>query len=291
MRSRAIYTFWSKPEKKASYAWASPQMMLNSWIASVGYARKHFKTIVLRTDKDGLKMLVDGIGIEFDEVVISLENIDETKYPWTICKLLSYRDEARRGPATHLDFDLYVRELKDVSIFDSPIFCQNMEPNVVGTSHYEDSDVLGMKDVPAWYLRWRVENKNAPNCGIIGWNNCEFMEWFATQAIDFLDKNKGGKWGVNAIVPEQAFLGAAMHHKGIAARTFYKSWPDFYDNAIKTGIDHLIAARKTQIGNEMALNEIAKQMRPDQWKRAQEVGREISKEGNKCHHLASQMSI
>lgn len=275
MNKRAVYTFWTKPEQKASYAWASPQMMLNSWIASVENARNHFGEIVLRTDEAGKRMLVNELGLEFDEVVIAFEGLDETRYPWTTCKLMSYRDEAKRGPATHLDFDLFLTRVEDKSIFDAPLFCQNIEPEVVSTSHYADDELLSMKAVPEWYWTWRKKSRAALNCGILGWNDCEFMLFYAETALRFLEANAGAKWGVNAIVPEQAFLGAAVFEKKTAVRTFYNDWNDFYRN--DRGITHLIGMRKSATGNEMALNAMTRTKWPSAWARAQEIGYMMAK--------------
>lgn len=275
-KDRAVYTFWTKPEKRASYAWASPQMMLNSWIVSIECARKNFDTIVLRTDEAGAKMLVDGIGLGFDDVIISLEDLDSDKYPWTICKLLSYADEAKIGPAIHMDFDLFLDSIPDKSILDAPLFCQNIEPEVVGTPHYIDDELTGMKDVPDWYWRWHSNGRSALNCGILGWNDCEFVEFYAKAALKFIKSNAGKKWGVNAIVPEQAFLGAAVMEKRIPVKTFYDSWDDFYRGG--KGMIHLIAMRKSALGNEMQLDKTAKSMRQDLWQRAQELGAKIARE-------------
>lgn len=251
--------------------------MLNSWVVSVAYAKKHFKKVVLRSDSAGAKVLTDGVGIEFDEVIPSLDKIVVSEWPWTICKLMSYRDEAKIGPATHVDYDVFLFDPIDKNVSAAPVFFQNYEDNVPSVAYYDDTDMLKMDGVPPWYMEWKTHDRRAVNCGVLGWNDSEFIEWYASESIAFLERNRAGKWGINAILPEQAFLSAAIRERGIKTAEMFRGWDGFFEAERAHRFVHLMATKKQTIGNEMSLSNMAQVVNFDQWKRAQRVGVELSR--------------
>ena len=74
---RAIWSLWTKPMRTGnSWAWLSPLHHLLSWVLSVELAKKHYSDTALFTDDQGARMLVDGIGLEFNSVSSELNALD-----------------------------------------------------------------------------------------------------------------------------------------------------------------------------------------------------------------------
>jgi hypothetical protein len=72
---RAVWSFWSAPMAAGSGSggWLESKYHLMSWVFSVEMARRHFRKIALVTDTPGADLLVDGLGLRFDEVSTELD--------------------------------------------------------------------------------------------------------------------------------------------------------------------------------------------------------------------------
>ena|ERR1035437_10813147 len=90
---RSVWSFWTKLwRERTGTSWPSEQHHLLAWILSFETARKHYPKTSLVTDDAGARMLVDGLGLGFDDVSTELNALaDHDPAIWMLGKLRAYR--------------------------------------------------------------------------------------------------------------------------------------------------------------------------------------------------------
>ena len=187
----AVWSFWSKPWlKKFGSGWFSEKHHWCSWILSVETARKHYPQTRLVTDDLGARLLVDGLGLEFEQVSTELNALaDCDPAVWSLGKLWAYR--AQTKPFVHLDADVYLWKRLPERIESAPVFGQNPELFALGASHYRPEAVQTAltKNTSGWIpveWEWSLSHgspQSAACCGIFGGNHLEFVYHYADSAI------------------------------------------------------------------------------------------------------------
>lgn len=266
---RVVWSLWSKPFRTHHHrVWASELHHAFAWILSTETARRHYRPSVLYTDDAGARMLVDGIGLEFDEVHTALNVLDNHDPGWwALGKLYAYR--AQREAFVHLDNDVFLWHPLPEGLESAPVLAQNPEFFVPGQSYYQPEvfeDAL--KDhaetwlPPEWQWYRAGAGGRAECCGVFGGQRIDFIAHYATQAIRLLEhpanrralQSIGDKIGHN-ILFEQYLLGACIdYHRGRATSRFrdiaidyvFASIDDAFDPhvAAQVGYTHLIADAK-----------------------------------------------
>ena len=74
----AVWSLWTKPLGRYGSVWPSLVHYLFSWVLSVELARQHFSKTLLVTDDAGASLLLDGIGLQFDQVSLELNSLNVT---------------------------------------------------------------------------------------------------------------------------------------------------------------------------------------------------------------------
>ena len=78
-----------------------------AWALSVETARPHVSGVRLVTDTLGARLLVDELGVEFDEVSLSLDRLERTDPAWwSVGKLVAISEQ--REPFIHVDADVFL---------------------------------------------------------------------------------------------------------------------------------------------------------------------------------------
>ena len=124
---RIVWSHWTKPliNSQASQ-WPSMRFYLISFILSVGLARQHGYRTVLVTDDKGVGILVDYLGLCFDEVDTQLNALDSSDPVfWNSGKVLAYGLQAE--PFIHIDNDVYLWEPLPRNLLRAPLIAQNPE--------------------------------------------------------------------------------------------------------------------------------------------------------------------
>lgn len=105
---RAVWSFWSVPYRRQSgRRWPDDFCHALSWILSFRLASRHFTTTALVTDAWGYRLLVEQLGLPFDEVTVSLDAIaGQQPAWWALGKLYAYREQDE--PFLHLDNDVFL---------------------------------------------------------------------------------------------------------------------------------------------------------------------------------------
>ena len=267
---RAVWSFWSKPyQAHRSRVWASEKHHLLSWILSTETARRHYRPAILHTDDAGARMLVDGLGLEFDEVHTTL-NVLARHDPdwWALGKLCAYR--AQREPFVHIDNDVYLWKPLPRELEEAPLLAQNAENFVLGQSFYQPqaleaalSRALKSWLPPEWiWYRKSGLGSRGECCGIFGGHHVEFIRHYASQAMRLVEHPSNASALArlpdkiaHTVLIEQYLLAACIEYHRIHAdsrfpdieiRYLFCSIEDAFDaeHAARLGYTHLIADSK-----------------------------------------------
>jgi hypothetical protein len=266
---RAVWSFWSAPFHAHHHrVWLSPRHHLLAWILSTESARRHYAPLVLHTDDAGARLLVDDIGLAFDEVHTGLNVLDGRDAGWwALGKLYAY--QAQTEPFIHIDNDVFLWKALPEHLARAPVVAQNPEWFEPGASYYRPEvfeTALAADD--GWLPReWRwYRGSGLPQrgecCGLFGGTRTDFIRHYAAQAIRLVEdganqrhlRDIDDKIGQN-ILFEQFLLSACVefhrHRSGSAYRDIsieylFESLDEAFDGAAasRLGYTHLIADAK-----------------------------------------------
>ncbi|WP_370582941.1 DUF6734 family protein [Microcystis sp. LEGE 08355] len=276
---RAVWTFWTKPMKaSASWPWLSSKHHLLGWILSVETAKKHYSKTSLFTDDEGAKLLIDGLGLEFDYVSKELNYLDEYDPGWwALGKLYAYR--AQQEPFTHIDSDAFLWKPLPERMLTAPLLAQNPDYFIVGQSEFYRPDKFEalLKRVKEgwlpeewiWCRKVFVNHQKGVGCGIFGGNRVDFINYYADLAIKVISHpaNDLAVSGTNekarfVILFEQFLLAACIdYHKNrsdspyqnLDIQYLFDFLEDCFLSADKAGYTHLIGKSKSSkdVGNRL----------------------------------------
>jgi hypothetical protein len=267
---RAVWSFWSKPFKAHRHgSWASEKHHLLAWVLSTMTARRHYRATALCTDDAGARLLLEGIGLEFDHVSTSLNELraHDSEW-WALGKLYAYREQT--APFVHLDSDVFLWRPLSPDPEGVALLAQNPDYFVPGQSFYQpevfEDAITGVEHgwLPVewqWY-RTSGRGQRGESCGVFGGNRIDFIQHYAGQAIRLIEE--GGNqdawqkiqcrsWHNHEF--EQYLLAACIeYHRGRADSPYrdisidyvFGSTDDAFDSetAARAGYTHLIANAK-----------------------------------------------
>lgn len=295
---RAVWSFWTKPLRaRRHYLWLRPEHYFCSWILSLQTARRHFPKTALFTDDEGARLLVDGLGLEFDEVSLGLNALSkhDPRF-WALGKVWTYR--AQTEPFVHLDNDVFLWNALPESLTSAPLLAQCPDYFVSGASYYRPEKLereLSMAQkiwLPAewvWY-RSTISKQRGESCGIFGGNRIDFIQHYATQSLRLVehpDNQRGwAMMGVNAdhnILFEQYLLSACIvyhqQHSGsryrdVRIKYLFNSLDHAFDDsrAAKAGYTHLISTTKRNPEIAQRLEARVKRDYPDYFESCLQLG-------------------
>jgi hypothetical protein len=267
---RAIWSFWSKPyESGRCRSWTSDTHHLLSWVLSTQTAMKHYRPAALYTDDAGARLLVDGAGLEFDEVHTSLNALaDHDPGWWALGKVYAYRQQ--EAPFVHIDSDVFLWKRLREDLESAPVIAQHPEDFVPGRSFYRPEVLEAAVDAVwdgwlppewAWYRRSGLPSRGE-SCGIIGGNQVDFLRHYAERAVRLIEhpgnqaawEQVGDKAG-NTVLFEQYLLSACVeHHRHHPDSPYHEVRIDYVfptarrafspDAAAEVGYTHIMAGSK-----------------------------------------------
>ena len=270
---RAIWSFWSKPFREHHrLAWPSERHHLLSWVLSLRTAARHYRPTALYTDRAGASLLVDAIGLEFDEVHTSLDALRSVDSGWwALGKLYAYH--AQREPFVHIDSDVFLWQKLPLNVEGAPVFAQNPEPFEIGRSYYQpevfEEALLAVADawLPgewAWFRASGMQQRG-DCCGILGGTSVDFIRHYAEQAIALVERPENQRaWSEltdkisHNILFEQYLLSACIEYHRRRKSSPYRDVDIAYvfptvdaafdsDAARRVGYTHLIADAKRDL--------------------------------------------
>jgi len=264
----AVWSFWSKPYLQArKKIWHSEKQHYLSWILSLQQARKFFPKTLLFTDDYGADLLVESLGLEFDEVSTSLNELhDHDSKWWALGKIYTYASQ--KEPFIHIDNDVFLWKPLPVHK-DVALFAQNPEYFEIGASFYMPEQIESLVDrYDGWlpeewnWFRSSDLSQRAECCGVFGGNYTEFINYYAKLAIEMIvNPANSHVWKVlgdnveRNILVEQYLLSACIEYcKSVQDERFsnldihylFNSMDDAFNprKAADAGYTHLIADTK-----------------------------------------------
>lgn len=265
---RAVWSFWSKPfQTDRKSFWFSEKHHLLSWVLSFERARQLYPATVLITDDDGVRMLIDGLGLEFATVTTEL-NALKTQDPdwWVSGKLYAYRSQTE--PFVHLDNDVFLWKALPERMLSAPIFAQNPEYFTFGDeSAWYRPEVYKatVESTHGWLpeeFNWYVSGRgNQPICcGLFGGNHVAFINYYADKAIQLVEhpQNQGAlallqRKTLDSFMVEQYFLAACVFYHQNREKSVYRdvyieclfnSFEEAFRDAKNAGFTHLLGGAK-----------------------------------------------
>lgn len=274
---RAVWSFWSKPYQAHHHRlWFSEKHHLLAWILSFGLARQHHPETVLVTDDPGARLLVDGLGLEFDSVSTELNQLrDHDPDWWVLGKLWAYRQQTK--PFVHIDSDVFLWKALPKSLTKAPVLTQSPEYFIFGDNNastwwyrpeiYTQEVEMRNGWLPLEWLWYLAHQRNlAFNTGIIGGQQIAFIQHYADLALKIaLNPRNQNAFSVmdnktaDCILIEQYFLAACCeYHRNHTSSSFeevniqclFKSPEEAYrpGKAEQLGYTHLIGyAKRDQV--------------------------------------------
>jgi hypothetical protein len=282
---RSVWSLWSKPwhEKRGS-GWFSERHHLFGWVLSVETARQHYPRTTLVTDDDGARLLVDRLGLGFERVSTSLNDLKDCDPAfWVLGKLWAYREQTE--PFLHIDTDVFLWKRLPEQIESAPVFGQSPESFVLGKSHYRPEAICTVmtQQTRGWVPQeweWCLSHGNPQSavcCGLLGGCHVEFIRYFAESAIRCAhDERNGPGWallggtGNHLTLLEQYHLSAcaSFHrnrpdspYRSVELRHLFRSEQEAFNPnaAAKVGFTHLLATAKKDRRIALRLEERVRQ--------------------------------
>jgi Family of unknown function (DUF6734) len=301
---RAVWSFWSKPFRAyKGRIWREPRHHLMAWGLSLKLARAHFDETQLVTDAAGKAMLVDDLGLEFDEVLTELDRLAGADPGWwALGKLVAYSLQDR--PFVHIDTDVFLWKALPSSLIAAPVFAQCPEHHPLenawcGPRHIEwlfESHGLSLPVEWQWASSRNTVSFREENCGILGANRVDFIRYYAETAIRMVsDPAHRAMWadlpeksGFNILV-EQFLLAACLEYhridpkspyRGVQIRHLFPSWSEAYNPraAFRAGYTHLLGDAKSDAGVVARLERRVAQLDPVFLRHCQRVAQSSSAE-------------
>ena len=124
---RAVQTFWSggKSLLTESFGWTLPEFHLMSWALSCVSLCRHYDEVVLYTDMEGRRVLIDQLGLPYTHVIAEYDHILCPANHWAYPKILTY--SSQKKPFIHVDGDVYLSKPLVHNLDNADLMVQNRE--------------------------------------------------------------------------------------------------------------------------------------------------------------------
>lgn len=216
-----VQSFWSQPVhitgdgefEKFCGGWLCEKHHAISWAFSLSLLRKYHNKnkISLFTDTAGAGWLVNQVGLEYDEVNTSLDQLNHYDHTlWAIGKLYTYSHQD--NPFLHVDGDVFTWQSLFPFLKKGNLLVQSFE---IGHEVYrtilKDAAAIGIK-FPEIFSEITANLQHvAVNAGVMGGTDIEFFKNYCRFAFDFIDQNHdkiatSEKKGGYNIIFEQLFI-------------------------------------------------------------------------------------
>jgi hypothetical protein len=192
---KIVQTFWSGSSSniiKDTFGWYASEYHLMSWALSCLQLRKFYDNIVLYTDKNGYKLLIEYLKLPYTDVIITLDELNkEDSDLWAMSKIYTYSKQDE--PFLHVDGDVFIWEAFNKEFLKANLIAQNKE---VGTANFYESMfheiekelVFSPEDIKI------IQQKHASiftyNAGILGGHNIDFFKKYTSLCFKFIEKNR-----------------------------------------------------------------------------------------------------
>lgn len=243
----AVFSFWSKPYLKTGkvHSDIDNPVFIFSWIYSVNLAKKIFPKVILYTDDFGFQFLCKKLNLKFDEVNLSLNDLDAIPiYLWAYGKIITYQDQ--KEPFLHIDYDVFLSKPLADKFSKSDFIVESVETFKDHSLYIPLINTLKQRGYKSPIFDLQDETMFAYNAGIFGGNNLDFIKLYCLEAVnivDFIIKNEYKSFANNfftSILFEQSNLALCAKYYGVKPSILC----DGETTAIDNGYTHLKGAKK-----------------------------------------------
>lgn len=277
---RAVWSFWSVPYREQSgRRWANDFSHSLSWILSFRLASQHFAITALVTDSWGYELLVERLGLPFDEVTVSLNKI-AGQHPawWALGKLHAYREQDE--PFLHIDNDVFLWPGFPATGLSGDVVAQNPEHAPVTDETYYKPAALAAAlrstggSIPRELEDYISGSGDAALCtGVVGGSAVHLIRHYADLGIRLVESPENqAAWKRLApledfnLIVEQYLLGAVCWGDAkVDVQCLFKSQHDTFSEefARDQWYTHLISSAKSDPRYMRWLTERVRQEFPD----------------------------
>ncbi len=288
---KAVWTHWTTAfAARPSGGWPTTAHYLLSLVLSLRTARPHHELTCLSTDTAGANLLIDQIGLEYDQVSTRLDHLAHYDGDWwNLGKLHTYRSQ--KEPFVHVDSDVYLWQGLVDRLTDAPVLAQNPEHFTDRSDYYSlrDFDVLAHTSggwlPPEWqWCRFLYgDHQRSVNTGVYGGHNTQFIRYCANLAFDLLD-HPGNRATLPTMPNKIKHAGLIEMFLPSACRDYHRGHPDSpytsvdieylfpsseeaYAHGARAGYTHIIGKSKLNRSICRRLEERVRCMYPVHFKR------------------------
>jgi hypothetical protein len=194
---RIIQSFWSKPfsgkeeSDRNLGGWLELNFFYYAWALSCLKFRQFNNEVVLFTDNDGKRILIDELKLPYTKTYVELDQLNHYNSKlWAIGKLYTYSRQDQ--PFIHADGDFIPFKPFTNSFLKSNILIQSREWGERVNELYRpvlDFVRLHLNDVPEEIINPATPQFESANFGIIGGHDLKFFKDYCRTAFNFIDKN------------------------------------------------------------------------------------------------------
>lgn len=235
-----VQSFWTAPDTyknggylpvyKMATGWRSPKHHFMAWALSCLSLKKFHKKVILHTDSYGKWILCDLLKLPYDEVVVSLDEIEHMSNFWAYGKIWTYA--LQKEPFVHVDGDIFVNS-PILTNEKTDLIIQNEENNL----KYYQEPLAEIKNnfvgIPQELLEHCKNSITAYNCGFMGGYNLDLLKNYASRVIEFISQNASFSPQTNvAVIYEQTLLRAFSDKQNAKVKVLLHSGSDtaFYQD-------------------------------------------------------------
>lgn len=173
------------------FGWCTPIYHIMGWVLSCLTLRSHHDKVILYTDPNGYKLLIEHLNLPYTSVNLRFSNWNPPyKSLWALPKILTYAEQTE--PFLHIDGDVFINcNISELVNFDGLVaqheegygmYYQLMEQDIIKNLPYIPSVVKNnfLSD---------TQNKKAVNAGVLGGTDICFFKQYTRLAIDYIYKN------------------------------------------------------------------------------------------------------
>lgn len=267
MIQTVVHSFWTEPYRASNFringGFKNKYYFLLSAVLSYFSFKKSIpnSTFELVTDDLGKIMLIDELGLEYDDVSLRLNGVKADSDVWSIGKLYAYQ---QTKPFLHVDFDAYMFKPFSEELLHEKIVAANDETNYTIYNNIISQFKAGIKVHDNIYRKVfkdfvETQKVNSINMGVFGGNDIKTILEYTDKSLKMYDLNK--KWltysnraGLTCFI-EQIYLTYFLQEKKITPKFLLQgNWNNAHEHnedAYKKGFTHLVSESKR---NQVILN-------------------------------------
>ena len=226
---KAIQTLWcgDRDLETSPFWWLHAEYNLMSWALSCMSLKEQFGKVTLYTDSRGARMLIDRLGLPYDEVVVCFDGFDCLTCHWALAKVKTYSMQAE--PFVHIDGDIYLPRPLPGVVAGARLVAQNKErcTDYYGGMVRKFLAVEGLKLSPQFESVLRGGDIPSYNLGFCGGNDLDFFGRYCDEIFRFFRDNdfNGDRFRFSDIsanvVYEQVFFAIMARDEGVDVTTVH----------------------------------------------------------------------